>query len=94
MLYDLHKAAALKITARLPADNQIFRVSKARPCIHPEDTRPKLVLCCTVSEQPPRLGRCIMRLKTALHHEKYVYVMWLGLSSNVAPEDDESLQKT
>jgi hypothetical protein len=47
-----------------------------------------------MSEQPSRLGRCIVGLKTAAHHEKYIHILRIGLSSNVATEDDESLQAT
>jgi hypothetical protein len=33
-----------------------------------------------------------MRLKIAAHHEKHIYIAWIGFSGDVAPKYDESLQ--
>jgi hypothetical protein len=45
-----------------------------------------------VLEEALRLRRGIMRLKTAPHHEKYIYVAWIGFRGDVAPKDNEALQ--
>ncbi len=49
----------LQVTARLPADDQIFRVGEARLDVDPQDARAQLALCCTVSEEELRFGRCL-----------------------------------
>src|SRR5262245_24086720 len=82
MLHYLHNATPLQVTARLPADDYIFRVGKARLGVDPKDARTKLALRCVMLEEGLRLGRGITRLKTAPHHEKYIYVAWVRLLSD------------
>jgi hypothetical protein len=92
MLNHLHNTTPLQVAACLPANNQVFRVGKARPGVHPKDTRPQLALRSVMLEEALRLRRGIMRLKTAPHHEKYIYVAWIGFSRDVTPKDNKSLQ--
>jgi hypothetical protein len=93
MLNYLHNATPLQITARLPANKSIFRVGKTRLGVDPKDARAQLALCCAVSEERLRFGRCIARLKTVPHHQKDIHVTRVGLSGDVTTEDDKSLQK-
>ena len=93
MLHYLHNATPLQVTARPPADDSIFRVGKARLGVDPKDARAQLALCCAVSEEELRFRRGVTRLKTAPHHQKDVHVTWVGLSSDVAPEENEALHR-
>jgi transposase InsO family protein len=94
MLHYLHNVTPLQVTAWLPANDDIFRVGKARCSIHPQDARAQLVLCGVVSEEALRFRRGITRLKTAPHHQKDIYVTRVRLRCDVAPEDDEPLHST
>src|SRR2546426_11231600 len=42
-------------------------------------------------EEALRFRRDVTRLKTAPHHQKDIHVVRVGLRSDIAPEDDESL---
>ena len=47
-----------------------------------------------MSKEVLRFGWGIMRLKTALHHQKDIHVTWVGLSGDVTAEDNKPLQRT
>src|SRR5262249_40589179 len=47
-----------------------------------------------MSKEELRFRWGITRLKTAPHHQKNVYIARVGGSGDVAPKDDEALQKT
>jgi len=83
MLNHLHNSTPLQVTARLPANDEIFRIGKARLGIDPKDTRTPLALCCAVSEEALGFGRCVTRLKGALHDAKDIDVTRDGLGRDV-----------
>ena len=47
-----------------------------------------------MSKEALRFREGVTRLKTALHHQKNVYITRIGCSGDVAPEEDESLHST
>src|SRR5215475_12754108 len=94
MFYHLHNAAPLQVTTCLPANDQIFRVGKARLGADPKDARAKRALRRVMSKEVLCFGWGVVRLKTALHHQKDIHVTWVGLSSDITAEDNKPLQRT